>query len=501
MICNAIVKPITVPILLLAPSFLFSQVDESSELFKALMTRDSLLFNLGFNTCDIRQFENIVSDNFEFYHDEAGPCFSKAAFISSIRDGLCKLSYRPGRELDENSVEVYPLKKNGVLYGAVQTGIHRFYAIEEGRPQYLTSIAKFIHVWTIENAEWKFSRGISYDHHNHEAGGPINENLLFKDRQETGKWLLNNRVPALGAGYIEDGKIQEVKVYGELEKGRPAPDNAIFNVASLTKPVTALVALKLIDAGKWSLDEPIYKYWIDPDIADDSRTRKLTTRHILSHQSGFPNWRREHADGKLAFAFDPGTGHQYSGEGFEYLRRALESRFDKTLDELAGELVFKPLNMSDTRFYWDETVDEKRFAKWHTAEGELYETYKNKTANGADDLLTTVEDYSRFMVHIMNGAGLSEELYGQMISSQVRIKHNKYFGLGWWVDENVGDGENAIVHGGDDMGVHAIVFMLPKSKRGLVIFTNSDNGTAVYVQTILAYLGNAGQGIIDVETK
>lgn len=465
------------------------------------MAKDSLLFDLGFNTCDIRQFENIVSDNFEFYHDEAGPTFSKSAFISGIRDGVCKLSYKPRRELDESSIEIYPLKKNGVLYGAIQTGIHRFYAVEEGRPEYLTSVAKFIHVWSLENGDWKLSRGISYDHQDKEIDSAINESLLFKDRHETTRWLLSNHVPALGIGYIEDGKIQEVRVYGELEKGSPAPDNAIFNVASLTKPVTALVALKLVDAGKWSLDEPIYKYWADPDIMNDPRARKLTTRHILSHQSGFSNWRRENADGKLAFKFDPGTQFQYSGEGFEYLRRALESRFHKTLDQLAGELIFKPLKMIDTRFYWDETVDEKRFAKWHTAEGELYETYKNKTANGADDLLTTVEDYSRFMVHIMNGAGLSKELYGQMISSQVRVKHNKYFGLGWWVDENVGDGENAIVHGGDDRGVHAMAFMLPKSKRGLVIFTNSDNGPVVYVQTILAYLGNAGQGIIDVETK
>lgn len=485
--------------LFLISSTLFSQADESSELFQVLMDKDSLLFNVGFNTCDISQFERLISDDFEFYHDEAGMMASKAVFISSIREGVCNLPYKPRRERDKGSVTIFPLRKGGVVYGAIQTGSHRFYAMEKGGSEHLTSTAVFTHVWMLENGEWKLRRGLSYDHQ--DSGKEIDETLLFKDRDQTERWLLANHVPALGIGYISNGKIQEVKVYGELEKGRPAPDNAIFNVASLTKPVTALVALKLVHAGKWSLDEPICRYWIDPDVANDPRARKLTTRQILSHRSGFPNWRRENPDGRLAFQFDPGTTFQYSGEGFEYLRKALERKFQKPLGELADELVFKPLGMHDTRFRWDETVDERRFARWHNAQGEMYDTYKNSAENAADDLLTTVEDYSRFVAYIVDGAGLSKKLYKEMISRQTRIKHNKYFGLGWWIDENVMNGENAVVHGGDDIGVRTMAFILPKSGQGLVIFTNSDNGTALYVQTILAYLGEAGQGIIDVETR
>ncbi len=493
-------KTVTITILLVLTSLnLFSQVDKSSELFKTLQKQDSLLFNVGFNTCDITQFENIISDSFEFYHDQAGIINSKADFITSIKNNICKLSYKARRELVDGSLQVFPLEKNGVMYGAVQTGKHRFYALEKDKPEYLTSVAQFTNVWLLEKGQWKLSRCLSYDHQDKEDS--INEKLLFKDKAETEKWLVQKRIPALGIGYISDGKIKEIKVYGELEKGRPAPDNSIFNVASLTKPVTALVALKLVNAGEWDVDEPLYKYWTDPDIASDPRTKKLTTRHILSHQTGFPNWRRKNADGKLAFEFDSGTKYQYSGEGFEYLRRALEKKLGKTLDQLASELIFKPLGMNDTRYYWDSTMDESRFAKWHEGNGNLYETYKSTSANGADDLLTTVEDYSKFMVHIMNGAGLSKELCSQMTSNQVRTKNNQYFGLGWLVDENIGKGESAITHGGDDKGVHTIVFILPKSKQGLLIFTNCDNGTDIYIPTILAYLGELGQGIIDVETK
>jgi hypothetical protein len=142
----------------------FAQTERTSALFKTLYTEDSLLFNIGYNTCDISQFENLVSDDFEFYHDKAGTTLSKAAFITGIRDGLCKLPYQPKRVLIENSLEVYPLKKNDTLYGAVQTGQHRFYAIEKGKPERLTSTAKFTHIWLLENGVWKLSRSFSYDH-------------------------------------------------------------------------------------------------------------------------------------------------------------------------------------------------------------------------------------------------------------------------------------------------------------------------------------------------
>ena len=173
-------------VLFLISHSLFSQVDKSSELFKTLKTRDSLLFNVGFNTCDIKQFENLVSDNFEFYHDQAGLTDSKSAFIESIKNNVCKLSYKPRRELDEKSLTVYPLEKNGVLYGAIQMGTHRFYAIEKDKPEYLTSVANFTHVWLLENGSWKLSRGLSYNHRKNEIPD-TNEKLLFKDKKETEK--------------------------------------------------------------------------------------------------------------------------------------------------------------------------------------------------------------------------------------------------------------------------------------------------------------------------
>lgn len=143
---------------------LSAQSDHASTLFKTLKAQDSLLFDVGFNTCDISQFEKLVSEDFEFYHDKSGITTSRKDFIANTRDGLCKMSYKAKRVLDPGSLEVYPMENNGILYGALQSGTHRFYAIEGDKPEYLTSTARFMHIWLLEDGQWKLTRVISFDH-------------------------------------------------------------------------------------------------------------------------------------------------------------------------------------------------------------------------------------------------------------------------------------------------------------------------------------------------
>jgi CubicO group peptidase (beta-lactamase class C family) len=93
-------------------------------------------------------------------------------------------------------------------------------------------------------------------------------------------------VPVVGLGIIDQGEISYLNVFGELEEGTPAPDNTIFNVASITKTVITQLTLKLVEEGKWDLDEPLCHYWVDPDVANDPLHKKLTTYHVLTHQTG-----------------------------------------------------------------------------------------------------------------------------------------------------------------------------------------------------------------------
>lgn len=320
---------------------------------------------------------------------------------------------------------------------------------------------------------------------------------LFDKRLRVEQWLKENRVPALGIGIIRDGKLREIRMYGELKQGSPAPYNALFNVASLTKPIFTLLTLKLVSNGSWTLDEPLSRYWVDPDIANDPRHKKLTTRLVLNHQTGFKNWRYLNPNGKLSFDAEPGTQFGYSGEGFEYLRKALEKKFKKTLAQLSDSLVFGPLGMNDTQHAWNERTDESRFAHWFDTSGNEHKhNYKITGANAADDLLTTIEDYGKFAVAVLGGAGLDSSVFGQMVRPHVPTKGGRFMGLGWELFLEVGPKkEYVLTHSGSDYGVKTLVILLPASRQGLIIFTNGDNGYKLYEKIIVELL-DAGKEIM-----
>lgn len=318
---------------------------------------------------------------------------------------------------------------------------------------------------------------------------------ITEQKVEILNWLDEYDVPAVGIGIIKDGIISEYKVFGELRKDVPARDDAIFTIASVTKPVVSMVTFKLIESGKWDLDEPLYKYWIDPDITGDSRYKKLTTRHVLSHQSGFPNWRTDLESKKLEFLFEPGTKYNYSGEGFEYLGKALENKFGKTLEQISDSVLFKPLKMKDTKYRWQDEVDESRFAFRHKNKETEYKNQGGIKASAAGGLLTTIEDYLKFGNDVINRSGLSKDLFNEMISTQLNIKNNVDQGLGWEIIRNLPNNEYALVHEGGESGVQTIVILLPISKCGIVVFTNGDEGHKVYSKIIEEYF-NLGKDIL-----
>lgn len=303
-------------------------------------------------------------------------------------------------------------------------------------------------------------------------------NLPSKERIEALMKQFN--VPALGIGTIEQGKLSRVMVLGKLKaNGKAAPENAIFDVASLTKSVTTQLTLKLVSQGKWNLDEPLYKHWIDPDVKGDPYHKKLTSRHVLSHQSGFVNWRWMHKTKKLVFDFEPGTQVKYSGEGFHYLMRALERKFKKSFEQLCDEYVFHPYKMKDSHLTWRKGVQESRFAIGHNKAGKPYKLEKNQRASSADDLLTTIRDFTTFGVQVLGKNGVNKQAFQEMVRPQGKVKPGVAFGLGWVVFDNLPNGEYALFNAGGDKGVAAVIVLLPKSNRGLVIMANSEQRAIV----------------------
>ena len=277
---------LSILILMFSINLANGQAAKNSEIFLTLKKQDSIFFERSFNLCDSEYLNKAIHKDLIFYHDQSG-IQNRDVFIENTKKYICGNTIKkPIRKVAEESLEVFPMYNNGVLYGAIQSGIHDFYIRETNKAEVHTSKAKFTHLYLLENGNWLLKEVLSFDHN---ESSKIESKCTFE--KEIEKLLIQEKVPVLGLGIIENGRLQQIRVLGNIDKEIPASYNSIFKVASLTKPITALVALKLISAGKLGLDEPLYKYWKDPDLKNDKRTKKLTPRMILSHQTGFPNWR------------------------------------------------------------------------------------------------------------------------------------------------------------------------------------------------------------------
>src|SRR4029077_6187601 len=149
-------------------------------------------------------------------------------------------------------------------------------------------------------------------------------------------------VPGLSIATIQNGKPFRVYNFGlkNAETKQPVTDETIFEAASLSKPVFAYAALKLVDQGKLGLDVPLTTYLPKPYIQGEHRLAKITARIVLSPRTGFRNWRGD--DNPLSIYFTPGERFSYSGEGYVYLQTVVEQIAGKPLNDLMNELVFTP---------------------------------------------------------------------------------------------------------------------------------------------------------------
>lgn len=129
-----------------------------------IMAMDELLFGRGFNRCDLSVYESILADDLEFYHDLGGLTSGRVAFTEDFRKGICASPYKPRREIVSESVKVYPLANQGAIYGAIETGAHRFYETPPGQAERQTGEAQFTLLWLKDGERWKLKRALSFDH-------------------------------------------------------------------------------------------------------------------------------------------------------------------------------------------------------------------------------------------------------------------------------------------------------------------------------------------------
>ncbi|MBT1710328.1 serine hydrolase [Fulvivirgaceae bacterium PWU5] len=284
------------------------------------------------------------------------------------------------------------------------------------------------------------------------------------------------KIPGVSLALIKDGKVIYHKVYGVKNSMTQAPlsDSTLFEAASITKPVFAYAVQRLAERGLIDLDKPLYQYLPFKDIEYDDRYKLITARHVITHRTGFPNWR----DGKLVINFTPGTQFGYSGEGFQYLQAVVKSITGKSTIQMLTEEVLDPLDMHHTFF-----AKNARLMK-------LVSTGHFNNIPSSDDpteapgmafsMHTEALEFTHFMLQLLNQKGLSPATYTNILSErspypqkdgEEKPKYKVYMGESLEVRESPFG--QVFGHGGNNGDFRCQFEVYKDARMGYVIFTNS----------------------------
>ncbi len=309
-------------------------------------------------------------------------------------------------------------------------------------------------------------------------------------------------VPGLSISVIRGGKTVWTEAFGVRDEAtrKPVTHETMFNVGSLSKPVFAYGVLKLVDAGKLKLDEPLAPYLPIEFTEGDPRFKQITARIVLSHRTGFPNWP---GDGKpLTIHFTPGERFSYSGSGMVFLQKAVEKITGKPLNDYMQEAVFGPLGMKHSSYVWNPAF-ENQVAVGHDVAGAPVDLWKADQPNAAASLETTAEDYAIFLDAVLQKKGLKPASLRDMEAPQIavdtgcsncvegtpsgKLSTTIFWGLGFGI-EKTAEGES-LWHWGDNGAFKAFFVVRPASRSGVVYMTNSENGLSIARQLLAETLG------------
>jgi CubicO group peptidase (beta-lactamase class C family) len=309
-------------------------------------------------------------------------------------------------------------------------------------------------------------------------------------------------VPGLAVAVIEDFEIAWIKGYGviDAEKGDVVTEETMFQAASITKPVTAAVALKLTERGALDLDEDVnieLRSWKVPEN-EFTKEKKVTIRGILNHTAGTTvHGFRGYAEyeqvptiiqvlnGEAPSNSDsirvdkvPGESYRYSGGGTTILQLLLEDVTGRPLHELADEFVLEPLGMERSSIEKPLPAElEAKTSKGHLRDGTVITGYSFLPAgSGCCGLWTTPADLSRFGIELSRAyRGESNRILSQESASlMVSPSSAGNVGLGMFIEQR--EGEIYFQHGGGNVGFKCQLIMHREDGYGAAVMTNGDHG-------------------------
>lgn len=335
--------------------------------------------------------------------------------------------------------------------------------------------------------------------------------------------MRDNGIPGLAIALIEDGQVSAVRTYGmrDLERDLPMTNRTVMSGLSWTKFIFAAYVAELAAEGRIDLDRPIGEYLSRPlpeyeayaDIAGDERWRALTLRRLLSHQSGFPNFRffpphsDYDADAPLAFFQDPGTSYAYSGEGFQIAQLVVAEALGIDIAADLERRFFAPLDTDTIGLTWRESFADD-YDAGHNPDGSRIGHPVREEFDAAGSVNGSPEAFARLVAAFMRGDLVSDPAREELLSSQAPIRSAHQFppwsserdesraevelsaGLGvvLWT----GPQGRGFFKGGHDEGADNMIVCLIDENRCVLMMTNIAKGHLIFPQIAEAVLGPTG---------
>ncbi len=322
------------------------------------------------------------------------------------------------------------------------------------------------------------------------------------------EWMASFHVPGVSIVGIENRRIAWDRQYGVRQAGSPekVDRDTVFEACSMSKPPLAYLALKLVERGKLDLDRPLAEYLDEPYLADEPLHKKITARMVVSHTSGFPNWRDGgwRSGNPLPVLFEPGSRFGYSGEGFLYLQRVMERITGCPLEQYVRAELFEPLGVEISSYIWEDRY-EKLAAAGHDLQGHLKTNRPLfRRANAGYSLYCTPYEYAKLLVEILNTDrsarhSLSTQSLDAMFTRTTEATGRKpvvrsgktvcdtvHWGLGWAVNKT--EGGDRFYHGGSNgTGFRCYCEFDRARGTGIVIMTNAIGGRQLWERVVATF--------------
>jgi len=327
--------------------------------------------------------------------------------------------------------------------------------------------------------------------------------------------MKREKVEGMALAIIDGGTVVHVAAYGRrnVEHSLPLTTDTIMYGASLTKAAFAYMVLQLVDEGKLDLDASVAEllprrlpeYEDYTDLAGDERWRALTPRILLTHASGFANFRWLEADQKLRFHHDPGTRYGYSGEGFYILQLVIEQGLGLDVGKEMQTRVFDRFGMTHTSMSWRADF-AANLADGYGLEGSMEPHDERSGVSAAGSMDTSIADQARLWAGIVRGDGLSAASRAELIRPQVAITSPHQFptlitdieprnaalglaaGLGVVTFRDASG--PAWFKGGHNDWTGNMVICMENGKRCVVMLANDVRAERIYPEIVRSILGD-----------